>query len=104
MFQLYLIVPSMYVSHQVQMTLVLRYVDISTSPIKIDDHFVEFLKVDDTFGKGIFNEIISVIKSLDFFLRNNYNMLLTRNSNIFSPKPPSTLCMGRCQFNYKALC
>ena len=67
MFQLYLIVPSMYVSHQVQMTLVLRYVDISTSPIKIDDHFVEFLKVDDTFGKGIFNEIISVIKSLDFF-------------------------------------
>ncbi|KAK4585057.1 hypothetical protein RGQ29_022645 [Quercus rubra] len=48
-----------------QMTLVLRCVDISTSPIKIDEHFVEFLKVDDTFGKGLFNEIISVIKSLE---------------------------------------
>ncbi|KAK4563355.1 hypothetical protein RGQ29_005748 [Quercus rubra] len=43
------------VSHQEQMTLVLRCVNIST----------KFLKVDDTFGKGLFNEIISVIKSLE---------------------------------------
>ena len=39
--------------------------DISTSPIKMDEHFVEFLKVDDTSGKGLFNEVISVIKSLE---------------------------------------
>ncbi|KAK4545996.1 hypothetical protein RGQ29_032907 [Quercus rubra] len=43
------------VSHQEQMTLVLRCVNIST----------KFLKVDDTSGKGLFNEIISVIKRYD---------------------------------------
>ena len=53
------------VSHQEQMILILRCMDISISPIKIDEHFVEFLKVDDTSGKGLFNEIISVIKSLE---------------------------------------
>ena len=36
------------------MTLILRCVDISISPIKIDEHFVEFLKVDNTFGKRSF--------------------------------------------------
>ena len=39
------------VSHQEQMTLILRSVDISISSIKIDEHFVEFLKVDNTFGQ-----------------------------------------------------
>ena len=32
------------VSHQEQMTLIFQCVDISVSPIKIDEHFVEFLK------------------------------------------------------------
>ena len=53
------------VSHQEQMTLIFQCVDISASPIKIDEHFVEFFKVDDTSGKDLFNEIISVIKNLE---------------------------------------
>ena len=47
------------------MTLILRSVDISISSIKIDEHFVEFLKVDNTFGKGLFNELINVIKNFE---------------------------------------
>ena len=47
------------------MTLILRCVDISISPIKIDEHFVEFLKIDNTFGKGLFNELINVIKNFE---------------------------------------
>ena len=37
-----------------------------------------------------------------FFLRDNYNMLLTPQLEPFPPKSPSTLYMGRCQFSYKA--
>ena len=47
------------------MTLILRCVDISVSPIKIDEHFVEFLKIDNISGKGLFNEIINAIKNLE---------------------------------------
>ena len=36
-----------------------------------------------------------------FFLRNNYNMLLTLQLESFPPRLPSTLCMGRCQLSYK---
>ena len=52
-------------SHQEQMSLILRCVDISTSPIKIVEHFFEFVKVDDTTGKGLFDEIINVLNILE---------------------------------------
>ena len=38
---------------------------------------------------------------LFLFLKNNYNMLLTPQLEPFPPRPPSTLCMRRCQFSYK---
>ena len=47
------------------MSLVLRCVDISSSPIKIEEYFLEFLKVDDTTRKGLFNAIIDAIRNLE---------------------------------------
>jgi hypothetical protein len=47
------------------MPLILRCVDISTNTIKIDEHYIEFIKVDDNIGKSIFGEAINVIKNFE---------------------------------------
>ncbi|XP_074561603.1 uncharacterized protein LOC141817882 [Curcuma longa] len=52
------------ISHQEQMSLILRCVDISTSPIKIEEYFIEFLKVDDISGKGLFDMFITILKKI----------------------------------------
>jgi hypothetical protein len=47
------------------MSLILRCVNISENPIKVEEHFVEFITVDDTTGEGLFNDMIGLIKKLD---------------------------------------
>ena len=47
------------------MSLVLRCVDVLSVPIKIEEHFIEFLKVDDTPGQEIFKEFMNAMKNLD---------------------------------------
>ena len=68
------------------MTLVLRCVDISISPIKIDEYFIEFLKVNDTSRKCIFNEIISVIKILELDINDVSGQGYDNGSNIMNGK------------------
>ncbi|XP_070031553.1 uncharacterized protein [Nicotiana tomentosiformis] len=57
-------------SHQEQMSFILRSVDISATPIKINEYFLEFLKVDDTSGKGRFKVIIDEIKNIGLDIDN----------------------------------
>jgi hypothetical protein len=51
------------------MSLILRCVNISENPIKVEEHFVEFITVDDTTEECLFNVLINVIKK-------NLNLIL----------------------------
>ncbi|ONM36359.1 General transcription factor 2-related zinc finger protein [Zea mays] len=52
-------------SHQEQMSLVIRYVDLSSSNVCINESFMGFLEVNDTTGQGLFDVLQDELKKLD---------------------------------------
>ena len=47
------------------MTLIIGWANVPSSPIQVEEFFLEFLVVEDTSGLGLFNSLQDVLKSLD---------------------------------------
>uniref|UniRef100_A0ACD5YHS3 Uncharacterized protein n=2 Tax=Avena sativa TaxID=4498 RepID=A0ACD5YHS3_AVESA len=69
-------------SHQEQMSLIIRYVDVSSSSVCIVESFLGFLNVNDTTGKGLFDVLENELKQLDLDIDNVRGQSYNNGSNM----------------------
>ncbi|CAN1193214.1 Zinc finger MYM-type protein 1 [Linum perenne] len=70
------------ISHQEQMSMIFRYVNISSNSISIEESFLGFLDVNDTTGLGLFEVFRNELKSLDLDFDNIGGQSYDNGSNM----------------------
>jgi hypothetical protein len=58
------------ISHQEQMSLIIRYVDTSSDSVRVEESFLGFLDINDTTGQGLFDVLQNELKNLDLDIDN----------------------------------
>nr|GEY65286.1 zinc finger MYM-type protein 1-like [Tanacetum cinerariifolium] len=66
-------------SHQEQMSLILRYVNISSTCVSVEESFSGFLNVDDTTGQELFDLTQAELKALDLDIDDSQSKSLATN-------------------------